>query len=272
MRHALRAAALLAGPVCVLALLFFVASCGGGDGSQDQPTASATASVPTLTPDERAEAEALLRAAALRPEDVPEGLHLEDEGFATNEQLGEVGDVFVKGFYSANGVTLEDRFNSMGRILGYHTTYKADALSDPSFSGTVLFAVSVDLFRDSAGPHGDLERYRQHLPDEEALRENLQEAYEPKQMELRDLSVSSLPFPEVGDERLAWEMKTTIRAPGLDTDLNTVLRWVYIQRDRLVGSLMVTAMNASPPVQQLEDLARKLDERMKDALEQAPAP
>jgi len=30
---------------------------------------------------------------------------------------------------------------------------------------------------------------------------------------------------------------------------------------------MMTTVNASPPVEELEDLARTLDERMKDALE-----
>jgi hypothetical protein len=261
----------VAWPLAVLAgsfgLVFFVASCGGGDGSQDQPTASATASVPTLTPDERSEAEALLKAAALRAEDLPEGLLLEDEGFATNEELGEVGDLLVEMFYSAGGVSLKDRFYSSGRILGYHANYKADAPSDPSSLSRMSFNVSVDLYRDSAGLHAGFELLRQHLPDETAVREIAQEFYESLGMELGDLSVSSPSFAEVGDERVAREMKVTVRTPDLDTDIHFVLRWVCIQRDRLFGSLMMMTVNASPPVEQLEDLARKLDERMKDALE-----
>ena len=86
-------------------------------------------------------------------------------------------------------------------------------------------------------------------------------------MELRDLGVSSLAFAEVGDDRRALEIKITSHSPDLDTDFHVVLQWVCITRDRLFGSLMMTTVNASPPVEELEDLARTLDERMKDALE-----
>jgi len=267
----------VAWPLAVLAgsfgLVFFVASCGGGDGSQDQPTASATASVPTLTPDERSAAEALLEAAALRPEDIPAGLSLKNEGFTTNEEVGEVGDLLVEMFYSAGGVSLKDRFYSSGRILGYHANYKADAPSDSSsFSGTVQFGVTVDLYRDSASLHADFELYRQHPPDETAMRENAQELYEALGFKLKDLSVSWRAFAQVGDESVAREIEVTVRAPDLDTDSHVVLQSVWIQWGRLAGSLGLITMNASPPVEELEDLARTLDERMKDALEQAPVP
>jgi len=264
-----------------------LAACGGGDETETPPTSTAPAAgtaqatavaesptiAATLTVEERAEAEALLKAASLRAEDVPEGLLLEDEGFATNEELGEVGDLFVDIFYSAGGVSLKDRFSSSGRILGYHAAYKADVPSEPSsLSGTVSFSVSVDLYRDEAALHADSDPSCQHLPDETEVRKNTQELYEALGMELRDLSVSSLPFAEVGDERFALEIRTTVRVPDLDTDLHTVLQWVCIQRDRLFGSLMMTTVNASPPVEELEALARTLDQRMKDALEQAPVP
>jgi len=220
-----------------------------------------------LTVEERAEAEALLKAAALRPEDVPEGFLLKDEGFTTNEEAGEVGDILVKELYSIEGVALEDRFSSLGRILGYHAAYKPDAPSDSSsFSGTVSFGVTVDLYRDSASLHADLELYRQHPPDETALRELAQEVYDALGMELKDLSVSWPAFAQVGDGSLAQEMKVTVRAPDLDTDFYVVLQRVWIQRDRLAGSLGLVSVNASPPGEELEDLARTLDERMKDAL------
>lgn len=267
------------GFLMTLLLVAGLTACGGGGETEPAPTsagqataapASPTMGSPTatMTAEELNAAEALLKAAVLRPEDVPEGLLLEDEGFTTNEQLGELGDVLVKMFYSASGVALEDRFDSMGRILGYHANYKADTPSDlSSFSGRVSLSVSVDLYRDSLGPHTGLELSPQHLLDEKALRENLQEFYEALGMELRDLSLSSPSFAEVGDERVAREMKVTVRAPDLDTDFHVVLQWVYIQRDRLFASLMMITVNASPPVEELEDLARTLDERMKDALD-----
>jgi hypothetical protein len=84
--------------------------------------------------------------------------------------------------------------------------------------------------------------------------------------------VSPLAFAQVGDDSVAWEIKVTVRAPNVDTDFHTVVQWVSIKRDRLFGSLTMTTMNTSPPPEELEGLARTLDQRMKGALEQAPAP
>jgi len=273
--HAWRAAALLG-----VALAVALTACGGGE-TETPPTATASAAgaaqataatesptvAATLTVQERNAAEALLKAAALRPEDVPVGLHLEDEGFATNEEAGEVGDILVKMFYSANGVALKDRFSSLGRILGYHANYKADAPSDPSSSSGTSFNVAVDLYQDEAALHADFGLFRQDLPDETAVRKNTQELYEALGMELMDLDMSLLAFTGVGDERVAREMKVTVRAPDLDTEFYAVARWIYIRRDRLFGSLSMITVNASPPLEQLEALARTMDQRMKDALE-----
>ena len=140
-----------------LLLVAGLTACGGGGETEPAPTsvgqataapASPTMGSPTatMTAEERNAAEALLKAATLGANDLPEGFTLVDEGFATNEELGEVGDVLVKMFYSADGVALEDRFYSSGRILGCHANYEADTPSDPSsFSGTVSLNVSVDL-------------------------------------------------------------------------------------------------------------------------------
>lgn len=243
------------------------------------PTASATAagasptvSAPTLTPEELAEAEALLKAASLRPEDIPEGLPLEYEVFATNEELAEIGEMWVEMLGSAGGVALEDLYNSE-RILGYYANYAAEGLTDPSsFSGTASFYVSVDLFRESSAAHEYFELSRQYLPNADEMAasqgwEQLQEVYEVLGWEVRDLSVSSIAFAEVGDERLAFEMKATMRLPDVDTDFHLVGRAVAVRRDRVVGCVGVVAVNSSPSARQLENLARTLDERMKDALE-----
>jgi len=243
------------------------------------PTASATAaaasptvSAPTLTPEERAEAEALLKAASLRPEDIPEGLPLEHESFTTNEELAEIGGMLVEMWGSAGGVALEDPY-SAGRILGYYANYEAERPTDPSsFSGTWSFDVSVDLFRESSAAHEYFELARQYLSNADEMAasqewEQLQELYEGFGLEVRDLSVSSIAFAEVGDERLALEMKLTMRLPDLDTDFHLVERAVAVRRDRAVGSVTVVAVNSSPSAKQLENLARTLDERMKDALE-----
>jgi len=236
------------------------------------PTAAAppTAGPPTLTPQERTEAEALLRAAALRPEDIPEGLPLEDEGFITNEELAETGELSVEMFGSAGGAA-PDPYSS-GRILGYDANYDAEAPDDlSSFSGTASFGVSVELFQDSTGAHEYFEQAeelaRQQSDPEGEARRQLQEYYQSLGLELSDLSVSSLSVADLGEERVALEVKGTMRLPGFDADLDIVEQAVGMRRGRLVGSVTVLTVNESPDEEQLEDLARKLDERMKDALE-----
>jgi len=243
------------------------------------PTASATAagaspavSIPTLTPEERSEAEALLRAASLRPEDIPEGFPLGDDGFTTNEEVAGIGNMWAEMFGSAGGVALEDLYSS-GRILGYYVNYEVEGPMDPSsFSGTACFSVTVDLFRESSAAHEYFELARQYEsnPDEMAASkrwEQLQEYYEGFGLEFRDLSVSSIAFAEVGDERLAFEVKVTMLVPDLDTDSHLVEQMVAVRRDRAIGYVLVVAFNSSPSAKQLENLARTLDERMKDALE-----
>jgi hypothetical protein len=74
-------------------------------------------------------------------------------------------------------------------------------------------------------------------------------------------------FAKVGDDRLAFEIEISARSPDLGTDLDLVGRIVGVQRDRGIGSITVLAVGSASPVEELEDLARTLDERMKDALE-----
>jgi len=235
-------------------------------------TASATAAIPTLTPEERTEAEALLRAAALGPEDIPEGFPLGDEGFTTNEELAEVGRLSVEMFGSAGGATLEDPYSS-GRILGYHANYDAEAPGDPSsFSGTASFGMDVDLFREASDAHQYVELVRQQLSnwDEMAAsqeRQQAQEYLESLGLEFRNVSVSTISFADVGDERIAFEMAATVHVSELGLDMEFEGQGVALRRGRVVAALTVLTINSSADEDQLEDLAHTLDERMKDALE-----
>jgi hypothetical protein len=74
-------------------------------------------------------------------------------------------------------------------------------------------------------------------------------------------------FAEVGDDRIAFEMKFTMHNPDLNTDFHYVVQLVGIRRGRGVGAISVFAVTSPSPVGELEDLARTLDKRLKDALE-----
>ena len=97
----------------------------------------------------------------------------------------------------------------------------------------------------------------------------MQKWYEDIGLELRNLAISLIPFPAVGDERIAAEMAATVHVSELDIDVEYAGQAVALRNGRAVGTITVTAVNSAPPVDQLEALARLLDERMKEALEQA---
>jgi hypothetical protein len=74
-------------------------------------------------------------------------------------------------------------------------------------------------------------------------------------------------FAELGDDRLAFGIKVSAHSTELDQDFDFIAQLVGVRRDRGIGSVTVLAVNSPSPVDELEDLTRTLDERLKDALE-----
>jgi hypothetical protein len=252
-RHVLRATALLGGLALVAVLL---AACGGGnEGEPAEPTAPASP-IATATPmsEEQIAAEALLKAIALHVEDLPEGFTLVDEGFTTNE------DVAAEEGTSPGALTVED-LDGLGRILGSEIVYSRDATS-----GTLLLLLSTDVYRDSAGASEHFELLRDQ-PSGPELLQALQQQAPASGLEIQDATISPLSIAEVGDDRLAFEVKSTVHVPDLDTNVDQFARFVEIRRARCIGTILAIAVGSPIPMEELENLARTLDERMKGALE-----
>jgi hypothetical protein len=87
-----------------------------------------------------------------------------------------------------------------------------------------------------------------------------------------DITISPISIADVGDDRLAIEIGASAHSAELSQAFDSVAQFVAIRRGRLIGVLIVRATGSPHPLEEVEDLARALDERMKDALEQAPAP
>ena len=263
----------------VATLAVFLAACGGGgDENEPSPTtttapagepaataapASATAPAPTAaaTVEDRAEVEALLKASALRLEDLPEGYTLDEETFTTNEEsAGDESELL-------GAPTLED-LNGFGRILGYEASYSQDAsLSALLEGGALSLQVTTTLYEDSDGADEAFEFVREQASDPEFV-ESFEESFTNSPgVEVRDASLTPISFAELGEERLAFEFKVSAHSTELDQDFDFIARVVGVRRDRAIGSVTVLAINAPPAEDELEDLARTLDERMKDALE-----
>jgi hypothetical protein len=261
----------------VAALAVILVACGGGDNENEPssaaPTsaagesaatvAAASATVPAATAaatvENRPEVEALLKAAALRLEDLPEGYTLGEEKFTTNEES-------VAETTGSGGATLED-LNGFGRILGYKASYSQEA--GPSTlldSGTLFLQVTTTVYQDSDGAKEHFSFVRDQASDPEFV-DNFEKSFaDSPGVEISDASISDISVAKVGDERLAYEVKVSAHSTDLDQDFDFVGQIVGVRRGRMIGAITVVGINSSTPTGQLEDLARTLDERMKDAL------
>jgi len=252
-----RLAALL-GAFGVVAVV--LAACGGGD--EDEPTpagATSPAAAPIgPTAEERAAAEPLLKAAALLAEDLPEGFTFAEERFVTNEQS------IAEQLNYSGAPTLED-LNRWGQILEYEVTYSREVPSIPT-DATLYLEVTTSLYRDSAGADENFEFVRRQTTDPEYAEAQEQESAEAGQ-DIRDVEISPISFASVGEDRMAFELRFTTYNSSLGKDLNYVAQLIGVRRGRAIGTLQVLAVGSPHAVEELEDLAHTLDERMKAALE-----
>jgi hypothetical protein len=268
------------------ALALLLAACGGGDDGDDNKTPAPAASpqattgaspepeetvsapepeetgvAPTAegTVENRDEVEALLKAASLKLEDLPEGFVLDQDEFTTNDEASvEAGGV--------NQPTLED-FENWGRVLGYDATYSdPDALTSLLEGGTLSLTVSTTLYEDSDGAGQALDYVRDQAEDPQFL-QDFEDTIASATMEVQDASIDPISLANLGDDRQAYEMSIKAHSTDLNEDFEFIAQLMGIRRDRLIGAVTLITINTSPPEGQLEDLARTLDGRMDDALD-----
>ena len=235
-----------------------LAACGGGDDNEPASTGTPAAAA---TVESRYEVEALLMAASLQQEDWPEGYEyaLNEQRFTTNEEsAAEESDY-------PGGPTQED-LDGFGRLLGYRVSYSVQSV-DELLGGTTDISVTTNAHQDSRGASDYLEFERRRFSDPKLV-EALYEQAGGEVGDVRQADITPMTVAEVGDQRYAFELRLTVHQTDLDRDLEIIVQSVYIQRDRLLGYVDLFAIGApSAPGPKVDDLARALDERMKDALE-----
>jgi hypothetical protein len=251
--------------LCGLGLVAVIAACGGG--GEASPTAIPASPTSTLTAapsavasmtDEELAAEALLKAAALQTEDLPSDLTLAEEKFTTNEDEAEQENILT-------GAPTAEDLSRWGRILGYQASYSPDTQSITT-GATLSFLVETDVYRDSDGAEQHFEVIRQQ-PSDPGFVAWFQEDAKAAGVDVQDASVSELPFIEVGDNQMAYELRLDAHYADLDQDLSLITQIVGIRRGRALGFITMITIDSPSPVGVLEDLTRTLDQRMKDALE-----
>lgn len=246
------------------------AGCAGG-GNEETPTASAIASPvateagsptpagpsPTLPAQTRAELEALLKAAALQVEDLPSGFTLEEERFFTNEEAAADDPIDPQ-------KRLSD-FNEWGRLLSYQVSYKKEAGLGALLGGTISISNEIAVYQDADGAKASMAASRERVEDPE-LAAKLAASFESETMS--NASVTKMAFAEIGDETQAMQITADVSEPTM----KVVVQGVGLREGRVIGSVMTVAANAPSPTQELESLARKLDDRIGAALKNPPKP
>lgn len=247
----LRSAATL-GALAFAALI--LAACGGGE---DEPEGAGTAAPASPTPaaDERTAAETILRASSLPGENLPEGFTFQGERFLTNEEV-------VNRQIAA--ATPED-YERWGQVLEHQVTYQR-VIPTTLTGATFSLKVTTALYRDETGARDALEFERLRISVPDHLIDTLAwPAY--SDLKAEEATVSPLSISGVGNDREAVQ----IDLPGSHPDTGESLRFfgqlILLRRGREISSLAAAAVGSPHPMEELEEMARALDEQMKDALE-----
>jgi len=257
--------------VVVLAMgaLIVGAACGGGDeevedagttATAEVPTAAATAEretatpVVTATPLARAQLEGLLKSMTLALEELPSGFTLDEEKFTTNEEAAEDDP-------EGEEKALAD-YSRWGRLLGYEASYLKAVSLTTLLGGTFAIQVGTDIYGSSEGAKQAFEWGRERLSDPQYVEWGL----ETLQDSASNLKLAPMSFAQVGDETAAFQVTGTYHAPEPDLEAEFVIQMVAIRRDRGIGWIFTVALMGPSPVDELEAMARKLDDRMEAAL------
>lgn len=260
-----RLIAVLIALACAAALL---GGCGDGE---EEPTAAASptaseeasptppAASPTLSAEERAGLEPLLKSMALNPQDMPAGFTLDQESFNTNEEA-------AADYPDGEEQGLAD-YARWGRLLGYNATYSTDpSLPTLVTGGTIGIQVRIALYADSEGASAAMAAAKERLADTER-RAGLVAQFEEENPQFEDVALEPMSLVQVGDDTSGYQLTGTVVDPELGVVADTAYQVFSIRRGRALGAVMVGAIHEPSPIEELEAMAQKLDQRMAEALE-----
>jgi hypothetical protein len=230
-------------------------ACGGGEeGGQAGPTPAAT-----LALADRAELEALLKSMVLGSEDLPSGFTLQGEKFETNEEAAvDYPDGMEQG--------LAD-YARWGRLLGYQATYARGAsLATVVAEETMYIVLGATLCEKPKGASEAMAESKDRVLDPEEQAKFL-EAFKNENPGWRDPQLEPMSFADVGDDTFAYQLTGKVGSVESGLEVTAIVQFVVVRRGRAIGTVAASAVQGPSSIQELEDMARKLDQRMKEALQ-----
>lgn len=250
------------------ACMAVLSACGGSEeelppiaspAATEEATRTSPAASPTLPLETRAEREALLKSMALTLEDLPSGFTLDEENFMTNEEA-------AKDYPDGEEQGLAD-YARWGRLLGYEATYSTEvSLATLMTGGTIAIWVETTIFEDSNGAEESMARNKERLSDPEE-RARLVEKNKKENPDWEDVEFQPMSFAQVGEDTAAFQVTGKISDPELELEADVMAQYVAVRRGRGIGLVAAGAIQGPPSIEELEAMARKLDQRMKEALE-----
>jgi hypothetical protein len=220
----------------------------GGQATTPAATAAAASSTTATAATVSEEVKAKIRAAGLKPEDMPIGFSLQDEPFRSPEEMaqaeGSPGDAI-------------QRNHEWGAQVFYEAVFAVQLGPEILTKGGLVTILSgIYLFDSSKGTEDALAWFKSQ--------DQLESLLWPADEQTADLKVERISFDRMGQDSQAWRVTNRVSRGLGDTKVPIQVLVVMMREGKALGILGVAAMGDADPDKVAPDLARKLAARLEE--------
>ncbi len=200
---------------------------------------------------DRATLEGMLMEIAPTLDDLPLNFAVTEEKFQTNEEAAES---------DPDGPTAAlKRYEDEGRLLGRVGVYTtSDTIGAFTNGGDALVTVLTSIYEDSKGAAAAMDYVREVMADPARAQVIFKN--------VTDLRGEPMSFVSIGDDTVAYRFTGVSHPEGIQVNVNFIAHAVGIRQGQGISTLVVAAIGGATPGPEVEELVRKLDERMAQAL------
>ena len=200
---------------------------------------------------DRATLESMLMEIAPTLDDLPPNFAATEEKFQTNEEAAE---------NDPDGPTAAlKRYEDEGRLLGRVGAYMTnDTFGAFTNGGDAVVTVLTSIYEDSKGAAAAMDYVREVMADPARAQAIFQN--------VTDLQGEPMSFASIGDDTVAYRFTGVSHPEGIQVNVNFIAHAVGIRQGQGISTLVVAAIGGATPGSEVEELVRKLNERMAQAL------